>query len=294
VRSPLETCQPAVIDSQYHVLIHTAVYNYFLAQNQVAERTARQQAQQAPHTPHQRTTNVAPSGVDMYDHLDQYFVLVAKDIYSDAPVEDGLAAYLFDRYERFSAAAESVNRLLNYINRHFVKRSVDEDRGWLQIRDVVDGIIGNMHDIETRDKLVRMLKERRQTELAKWGFAEGGTPEEAAKAEASAEAASTPERVVPVSSLAYRRFRLEVLDPLLAVPKVKGGKKRLPPTSAAATGPKGRLARSVKAMLESKTMDPAEKRRIATGLATCFQRTGVRTNHPLRQRLATFLAKSSG
>lgn len=46
------------------------------------------------------------------------------------------------------------------------------------------------------------------------------------QAEARAEAASVSGRIVPVLSLAYWRFRTEVLEPLLVVPKLKKSRER--------------------------------------------------------------------
>lgn len=287
MRTPQETGKASVIDNQYHVFIHTAIYNYFLAQNQ-----KQSSAQGGPISAYDRVA-APPSGLELWECLDLYFCEVARDILRNAPAEDGLAEYIVEHYELYSKSAQSVNRLLNYINRHFVKRSGDEDRGWLRVSDVMEGVMAGLHDLEAREKLVRKLRDCRAAELAKWGYVKGGTPEELAAAEASAEAASAVDRIVPIASLAYRRFRVDVLEPLLAVPKAKGGsKRRPPPASTSLSGPKGRLARSVKAVLESKSCDTQDKLRLASGLAACFSRTGVRPSHPLRQRVKTFLAKA--
>jgi hypothetical protein len=224
--------------------------------------------------------------------MDSYFAGVAKEILRAAPMEEDLVAYLVERFESFRSGAQSINRLLNYMNRHFVKRSVDEDRGWLQITDVIEGILNDMHDLQAREKVAGRLRDYRANELEKWGFATGGSSEEAAEAEASAEAASSPDRIVPIASLAFRRFRIEVLEPLLAVPKSKGGKRRKS-SSTSPAGPKGRLARSVKALVESKTGCPSDKKAAASSLIWCFQRTGVRLDHPLRKCLTTFTHRKS-
>jgi hypothetical protein len=151
------------------------------------------------------------------------------------------------------------------------------------------------------------MRERRVAELRRWGAPDGGTTEQLAQAEACAEAASAPGRVVPVLSLAYRCFRTEVLEPLLVVPKPKGeGKKKkkykgrdaaaaavIPAAAeadkaaaaAAAVGPRGRLARAVKELLESKEADEEEQNRLASEMADMLMRTGVRGDHPLRRRL---------
>lgn len=175
---------------------------------------------------------------------------------------------------------------------------MDEDRGWLRLGDVIPEVVAGL-DEDTRDKVALRLRRRRAEELQKWGFGDGCPPEALAMAEASAEAASALDRVVPLSSLAYRRFRTEVVEPLLAVPKAKNkgkGKKTKPAAAAGdrSQGPKGRLARSVKALLEEQGGDIAERRRIAHGMAQCLQAIGVRNDHPLRVRLSKYLNMTGG
>lgn len=141
------------------------------------------------------------------------------------------------------------------------------------------------------------MRQLRADELLKWGYEEGHPPEGLAAAEASAEAASALDRIVPLSSLAYRRFRIEVVEPLLAIPKAKKGKgkkgKLMVVNRDRPQVPKGRLARSVKALLEESDGDSDERRRMAHGMAVCLQTIGVRTDHPLRLKLAKYLAATT-
>lgn len=72
------------------------------------------------------------------------------------------------------------------------------------------------------------------------------TPRENAAAEARAEAASPLDRIVPISSLAHRRFRTGALEPLLLYNdsiRLKNKSKSLSVHSF--NQPKGRLAWSV-------------------------------------------------
>ena len=150
---------------------------------------------------------------------------------------------------------------------------------------------------DSREKISMRLKEHRAEELRRWGYSEGDSHEALTAAEASAEAASALDRVIPLSSLAYRRFRTEVVEPLLAVPKAKAkgkakGKKGklVAANGERPQGPKGRLARSVKALLESEGVDMEDKRRLAEGVALCLRLVGVRPDHPLRVRLDKYSA----
>ena len=292
VRSSTNNINKApAVDVQYHMGIHTAVYNYFTSQPESIVPTRSGPPSQK--TPSSKADNEKwMNGKDIYERLDDYYASVARDLFLGTPMDDSaLVHYLVPCFHRYSAGAQSVNRLLNYVNRHFVKRAVDEDKGWLRLNDVLDVVAKMIKDGDARDQISLKLKHRRAEELKRWGYEEGGSREVQAQAEGSAEAASDVDRVVPLSSLAYRRFRVEVLDPLLAVPKGKGKKrpKKPPQVNGERVLPKGRLARAVKWLLES---DDEERRGLAEGLATALQLCGIRVDHPLRKRLNKFLMMS--
>jgi hypothetical protein len=314
--------------------IHTALYDYF-ANNATSVRvppptTHRAKGASAPTLLPRGSSKALLRGHDVYDRLDAYFADVAREAFLGAPLDDSaLVHYLVPCFIRYSAGAQSINRLLNYLNRQYVKRAVDEDKGWLCIGDIISsereraeglatarsGVGGDERpdsdSVSPHEGITKKLRERRAAELRRWGAPDGGaTAEQLALAEACAEAASAPECVVPVLSLAYRRFRTEVLEPLLAVPKPKGeGKKKkkkgtrgrggpvntmtavvVPVAEAdkAALGPRGRLARSVKEFLESKGGDEEEKNRFACEMADMLMRVGVRQEHPLRRKLGKY------
>jgi hypothetical protein len=114
--------------------------------------------------------------------------------------------------------------------------------------------------------------------------------EEVAEIEMAAEAASPLDRIVHVRALGYRRWRTELLEPLLTVPKVgtkggRGGKKtaKRPPALMS------RLARSVHEMLESKEMPIPNKQSLAERILLSLRHAGVRTDHTLRRRLEKYL-----
>ncbi|KAF7291609.1 AAA family ATPase [Mycena chlorophos] len=299
------TAKAPAIDMAFYSGIHTACYNYFTSQNE--NHFPPTSAARAMGT----TDRDTQSGNDLYEQLDKFFLETAREVMLGLPQDDDteLVDYIVPCFNRYSAGATSVNRLLNYINRHYVRRAVEEDRGWLRVSDIVDLPAGttaatlattatalsmSREDAESREKLARLLKEKRVVELRKWGYdGSAQSPMGAAEAEASAEAASAPDRIVSVVSLAHRRFRTEVLEPLLAVPVIKGHKpkKKIP---KAATGPppsipKGRLARSVRNLLESKGGDEEEKARLAADLLRALRLSGIRTDHPLRKRLDKFV-----
>ncbi|EPQ61115.1 hypothetical protein GLOTRDRAFT_124844 [Gloeophyllum trabeum ATCC 11539] len=289
IRSPTNDLTKApAIDPAYHMGVHTAVYNYF------TNKSTEAQYNPPPARGDKGKGTSAVSGMDLYHQLDDYFGATAREVLLGTPHDDStLVHYLIPCFNRYSAGAKSINRLLNYVNRHYVKRAVDEDRGWLRLNDVLDAVAKTITEDDDREQISQRLKERRTEELKKYGYKDGGPAELYSQAEAYAEAASPPDRVVPLLSLAYRRFRIDVIEPLLAIPKVKkksGKNKRPPPSNGDKTpGPKGRLARSVKELLETKGGDEDEKRRLASGLLICLKTCGIRADHPLRKRLEKFL-----
>ncbi|KAI0932774.1 hypothetical protein AcW1_000203 [Taiwanofungus camphoratus] len=291
VRSPTNNPSKAPsIDVSYHMGVHTAVYNYFTSQPEISAGFAAGGLGTASH-PLSADKGKA-SGTDLYEQLDRYYADVARELFLGAPNDDAsLVHYLVPCFNRYAAGAQSVSRLLNYVNRHYVKRAIDEDRGWLRLTDVLDAVARTIHEDDTREKVQRRLRERRTEELRKWGYEEGGSPTSLAQAEAYAEAASSPDRVVSLAAVAYRQFRIQVIDPLLAVPKAKGkGKKKKPPANDDKPCiPRGRLARAVKEFLESKGGDEEERERLAGELAITLRTCGIKVDHPLRKKLDKYI-----
>jgi hypothetical protein len=324
IRSPTNGLSKApAVDVNYHMGVHTALYNYFTTHVTSAPPHPSSTAKNAlPPTPPRGSSSALQPGHDIYGRLDAYFAEVAREVLLGAPMDDSamddsaLVHHLVPCFIRYSAGAQSINRLLNYVNRQYVKRAVDEDKGWLRFGDIVSSELAERPGAREDDpgctsshkRIAEKMRERRAAELRRWGAPEGATTEQLALAEACAEAASAPEHVVPVLSLAYRRFRTEVLEPLLAVPnpkkrnqkkKNKGKQGGDDPTTAAvigsvaeadeaAAGPKGRLARSVKELLESKGGDEEEQNRLASEMAEMLMRAGIRPDHPLRRRLRKY------
>lgn len=294
VRSPTNNLTKApAIEVSYHMGLHTAVYNYFTSQSDSATVVPKALSS----IPFSRADKTKQSGTDLYEQLDRYYADTARELLLGVPHDDSsLIQYLLPCFSRFSAGAQSVNRLLNYVNRHYVKRAVDEDKGWLRLADVFEAVAKTITEDDTREKIQRRMKERRTEELKRWGYYDGAPSEVLVEAEACAEAASPPDRIVPLSSLAHRRFRTEVIDPLLAIPKAKGKRKKLPANGQSKLPgpkePKGRLARAVKELIEGTDGDADERRRLAGELAILLRTVGIRVDHPLRKRLDKFVAQS--
>lgn len=173
-----------------------------------------------------------------------------------------------------------------------------------------------------RELIASRLQKRRLEELAKWGYNPStDPPDRLTRAESSAEAASPQDRVVPLYALALRRFRTEVVSNLLAIPKVKkpGGKlirsKRggevlgIGPGGVGAAGPNGfeagggeggngnvgpksRLARAVRYLVEEDKREEEVRRRVAGEVNDMMEMVGVPGEHVLRKKLTRFSAQT--
>ena len=158
VRSPTNNTEKApAIEISYHMGIHTAVYNYFTTQSDAAAGHAPK-AMGLPTPAFPRADKAKASGTDLYEQLDRYYADVAREIYLGAPHDDSsLVQYLIPCFHRYSAGAQAVNRLLNYVNRHYVKRAVDEDKGWLKLADVFDAVAHSIQENETREQIQKRI-----------------------------------------------------------------------------------------------------------------------------------------
>ncbi|KAG9308764.1 hypothetical protein JVU11DRAFT_11555 [Chiua virens] len=206
LRSPTATVDkvPAV-DSSYHIGIHTATYNYITAHSSAAN-----------------TCKQGLSGSDLYEHLNKYYADLTQELLLGTPENDTtLVQYIVSSFKRYSVGAHSVDRLLNYVNKHYVKRAIDEDRGWLTLGDIFSAVAKSIGEGDTQEKIAKKLRVMRITELKKWGYEENGSSGSLALAEQCAEAASTSDRIVPLGALALRRFRTEFIEFLMTAPKMK-------------------------------------------------------------------------
>lgn len=289
----------------YHMGIHTATYNYFTASNDSQQIHGPRSLNGGPSSSSATAgkERFAASGCDLYEQLDKYFAEVAREMLANAPTDDDtLLRFYAPAYQRYQSGVAAIARLLNYVNRHYVKRAVDEDRGWIRLGDIVDIVAETTaaaraadSDFAIRQKIADKFRERRADELRKWGYTDGA--DSLARAEARAEAASPLDRIVPVASLGLRRWRTDFLEPLMATPPALKGKGKRRGAAPDAPGgknglPKSRLARAVRDLTTLPEPDDGslpDRQQIAQIVYDSLADTGVRLDHPLRKKLAKFL-----
>ncbi|KAI6136982.1 hypothetical protein F5141DRAFT_1209263 [Pisolithus sp. B1] len=273
-RSPTHDLEKApAVDISYRMGIHTATYNYFTAQatSTVANCREKQMAR----------------GADLYMHLDKYFMDLVRELHLGASEDDmTLIQYLIPCFKRYAICARSINRLLNYVNRHYVKRAVDEDKGWLTLSDMFHAMVRSIQEGSGREEILEKLEKKRMQEIKKWGYRDGGSPQQLVQAELCAEAASPLDRVVTLEALALRRFRTEFVEPLLAAPRMKkrrGGVRSV--TKHQMNPTEGRLVRAVQSVLEVQGVDEVTRRGLASDLDEMLRAVGVHGTHSFRKKL---------
>jgi hypothetical protein len=186
------------IAMDYYMGIHTHCYNYFSTQS---------------NSPTGSNESRSIHMKELYEKLDEHFAYAARNLFTSAPDNAALVQYITAWFKRYSTGARSIRRLLNYLDDNYVLPATKEGKGWFD-DDMVDMVA------KTSAGYFATRKNPRIEELKKWGYKKGGPAELSARAEASAEAASTLNCVVPLSSLLLRRFRLEFIEPLLQAPAV--------------------------------------------------------------------------
>ena len=284
-----------VIDTRYYMGIYSALFGYLTnpratSSSSPASSPARVPAVQAtpadlhPPGPQAQPPNVP--GKDLYVRLDRYFESVARELLIGAPIDASpsttLIHYLVPTFTRYAAGAHTVSRLLNYFNRHHVGRLVGEGYGWYRPEPRPDGDGAAQSQQGDAGKKKKDAEARKKEALKRWGLQPEDPPERVAEIEAYAEAASAPNCVVPLAVLAHRRFRLEVIEPLLEGAGEGGG----------------RLARAVEDLLRPSQVETVgeneeERQRLAAGLADVLRTVGLEVDHPLRTRLDQFLRPGS-
>lgn len=240
---------------------------------------------------------------DLCALLDRYLQATVQDIFQTIPTGGiSLVKYYVAQFERFASGMQSIHRLLNYINRHYVKRAQDEDRGWLRMADVLDGKLAKSLAIDgrlTRNKIMEVLKERRLKELEEWGYVPEKGDESANMAETCAEAASPPDRVVHIASMGFRRWRIEMVEPLLAVPKVGMKPNKGGGSSKAGSGIKrppalmSRLSRAIQEILDTGMLTDEERRDLLLRVDDSLRLSGLRGDNQVRKKLHRSLSASA-
>ncbi|KAF9454948.1 hypothetical protein P691DRAFT_691126, partial [Macrolepiota fuliginosa MF-IS2] len=273
------------VDYTLYTNIHSSLYNYFT--NRCNEVGPMEQNGKLP-------------GHEVYDKLEDYFQDTCRGILLAGP-EGGadLVLYIVSTFQRYNMRVSAVERLINYVNRHYVKRAVEEGKGWMALNDALAKCrtlrSAPNEASEPDERTISQIKlDAKLLEMKRWGYEDGDSKERATMAEACAEAASSVDRIVPVLSLARRRFRTEVFEPLLVSPKPndapRAKNKIKTPPGPPPYRPKGRLARAVQTYNDSRAVPISESKPVLSALDLALSTAGVRQETHIRKRLRQLLS----
>ncbi|KAF4622070.1 hypothetical protein D9613_009587 [Agrocybe pediades] len=240
------------------------------------------------------------AGKELYGLLDVYFEQAAKQLLLATP-SDGidLIKYLISSFSRYHAAAGISSRLLSYYDR-WIKGEVDAGKGWFRPTKNMGLTWKELKDDKFK-KSEKFQKLKRQ-ELTQWGYEDGDSTQRVATLEEYAEAGSPVNCTVPVKSMALRRFRTELIAPLLLRVNAPNVSSAADPESHVDNMQKARGARNfirrgqsvlfnaVGGMLRSKNLDQEEKIRLAGELVNLLKVIGFRKNYALRRKLNDYLS----
>lgn len=209
-------------DLQMWSQAHTTAFNYL---------TTVPQATEGPDG--NRSANLI--GMKLYSRVQDYFSVHAQtclveinaNANANASEEEGevdaLVRMLLRVFARYSRGVKSINRVLDTLNRYWVKREGDENKGWPMVPNTdLDPDPDRGFPMGEQHLQVRMQEKKREELESVWGckYDQEGKAldsEEEQRVTESAQAASPLDRIVPVSAVAYRQFRLQVVEPLMEV-----------------------------------------------------------------------------
>ena len=256
------------VSMQHRMGIHTACYNYF-----------------TPHFKGGRSAKVR--GKDLYKEIDNFYAATAQELVFHIPDDHTTIHYVLSAFDRYRAAAISIQTLLHAVNSYYVDFTPDEDKWWFGISDRTVTV----KETYPSQKLSWELMVA--NELKQWGYRDGGSAKLMAQARACAEAASSPNRIVPLSSLAMRRFRTDFVKPILGVPVRKVNRDEDKPISDGdgQVAPKGWLLHAIREWVERDV--GAKDLQLVAQLDTMLNTVGIRAHHPLRKELRKLVVQNS-
>ncbi|KAL8920208.1 MAG: hypothetical protein Q9208_006373 [Pyrenodesmia sp. 3 TL-2023] len=144
------------VDMGTYMGIYTAVHNFCTSQKAVGA---------AGHSgiigtqPHRGAYLV---GEDLYKNLREYLAKHLRGILeqSKAHEEEALLSFYIQEWNRYTTAGSYINHLFRYLNRHWVKREIDEGK-----KDIYD--VYTLHLVQWREVLFKEINEKVMTAVLK-------------------------------------------------------------------------------------------------------------------------------
>ncbi|KAI4130965.1 MAG: hypothetical protein LQ338_001476 [Usnochroma carphineum] len=138
------------VDLGTYVGIYTAVVNFCTSQKAVGPTHGiiGSQAHRGAHL----------LGEDLYKNLRDYLSDHLKEILAQSKTheEEALLSFYIREWDRYTTAANYINNLFRYLNRHWVKREIDEGK-----KDIYD--VYTLHLVQWREVLFKEINEKVMT-----------------------------------------------------------------------------------------------------------------------------------
>ncbi|KAF8544914.1 Cullin [Trichophaea hybrida] len=117
------------MDMTTYMGVYTAVHNFCTSQRAVSASPTLQQAA-GVHRGGLSTSNTHLLGEDLYNNLIGYLTrhLSGLKEESQGHADEALLGFYIKEWDRYTTAAKYINHLFRYLNRHWVKREMDEGK----------------------------------------------------------------------------------------------------------------------------------------------------------------------
>ncbi|KAL2833089.1 Cullin [Aspergillus pseudoustus] len=131
------------VDMKTYMALYTAVHNFCTSHKAVTGTAI--QSQRGAHL----------LGEELYKKLGEYLSRYLENIYTQSTnhAEEALLGFYMREWSRYTTAAKYINHLFRYLNRHWVKREIDEGK-----KNVFD--VYTLHLVKWRDDFFQNVHEK--------------------------------------------------------------------------------------------------------------------------------------
>ncbi|KAL2813696.1 Cullin [Aspergillus granulosus] len=131
------------VDMKTYMALYTAVHNFCTSHKAVTGTAI--QSQRGAHL----------LGEELYKKLGEYLSRYLENVYtqSTSHAEEALLGFYMREWSRYTTAAKYINHLFRYLNRHWVKREIDEGK-----KNVFD--VYTLHLVKWRDDFFQNVHEK--------------------------------------------------------------------------------------------------------------------------------------
>ncbi|KAF8996330.1 hypothetical protein BDQ17DRAFT_1330007 [Cyathus striatus] len=224
----IEAKDGAKVDNAAYIQVHTACYKYLTTARRkphqhsdigigIGHVAGEEPSDLQPPTEEQIEDNARNHtlGADLYKFLDEYLLHKVLAIASDLATKDNkidIMKHILQEFKWYQTNTRVIARMLGYLDRYYVLTVSQEGAGWLRESDL------DAELLEPKESFYvsKAYKQKEEEHLVKWGYTKGpGIGISRDDALSSAQSASSPNRIIPLQQLALRRFRTEVVEPLI-------------------------------------------------------------------------------